>query len=163
MVTSIFSILINWLLLYGLLALGFLVYGKPLHGWRPEIAAALVRLLRKEPVQPALFGALGVAIAAYIAWQTGEAKDYFLLGIWMSLILALVFLASMLVRGPLVGVIWNSLNGAGHTWLYHATPGTGVHRLDLASPAGLNALDREFAANRPGDKRILLLAVPMPR
>ena len=52
---------------------------------------------------------------------------------------------------------------AGHTWLYHATPGTGVHRLDLASPAGLNALDREFAANRPGDKRILLLAVPMAR
>jgi heat shock protein HtpX len=42
MVTSIFSILINWLLLYGLLALGFLVYGKPLHGWRPEIAAALI-------------------------------------------------------------------------------------------------------------------------
>lgn len=79
-------------------------------------AIAAVRLLRKEPVQPALSGALGVAIAAYIAWQTGEAKDYFLLGIWMSLILALVFLASMLVRWPLVGVIWNSLNGAGHTW-----------------------------------------------
>lgn len=54
-------------------------------------------------------------------------------------------------------------DGAGHTWLYHATPGTGVHRLDLASPAGLAALGREFAEKHFGDKRILLLAVPLPR
>lgn len=79
-------------------------------------AIAVIRLLRREAVQPALSGALGVAIAAYIAWQTGEAKDYFLLGIWMSLVLAVIFLASVLLRWPLVGVIWNSLNGAGHAW-----------------------------------------------
>ena len=42
MVTSIFSILINWLLLYSLIACGLILYGKPLHGWRPEIAAALI-------------------------------------------------------------------------------------------------------------------------
>ncbi|MDA2895061.1 DUF3159 domain-containing protein [Mycolicibacterium sp. BiH015] len=80
------------------------------------LVIAALRLVRREPVQPALSGVLGVAIAAYIAWQTGEAKDYFLLGIWMSLILAVVFLASVLMRWPLVGVIWNGLNGAGHAW-----------------------------------------------
>jgi len=42
MITSFFSIFINWLLLYSLLALGLLLYGKPIHGWRPEIAAALL-------------------------------------------------------------------------------------------------------------------------
>lgn len=79
-------------------------------------AIAAVRLLRREPVQPAVSGALGVAVAAYIAWQTGEAKDYFLLGIWTSLIFAAIFLVSVLIRWPLVGAIWNSLNGAGHAW-----------------------------------------------
>ena len=54
-------------------------------------------------------------------------------------------------------------DGAGHVWLYHATPGTGAHRLDLASPAGLAAFGKEFAEKRFGDKRILLLAVPLPR
>jgi hypothetical protein len=52
---------------------------------------ALLRLLRKEPVQPALSGLLGVAIAAFIAYQTGDAKDYFLVGIWGSFVLAVVF------------------------------------------------------------------------
>lgn len=77
---------------------------------------ALLRLLRNEPVQPALSGLLGVAIAAFIAYQTGDAKDYFLVGIWGSLVLAVVFFASVLVRRPLVGVIWGAVSGRGHAW-----------------------------------------------
>ena len=42
MITSVFSILLNWILLYSLLAFGLVLYGKPLQGWRPEIAAALL-------------------------------------------------------------------------------------------------------------------------
>jgi len=42
MITSFFSIAINWVLLYSFLAFGLLLYGKPVHGWRPEIAAALL-------------------------------------------------------------------------------------------------------------------------
>ena len=51
---------------------------------------------------------------------------------------------------------------AGHIWFYHATPGHGVHRLDLAAPAGMAALRAEFSEKRFGDKWILLLAVPLP-
>lgn len=54
-------------------------------------------------------------------------------------------------------------DAAGHAWLYHATPGTGAHRLDLASPAGLAAFEKEFTEKRFGEKQILLLAVPLPR
>lgn len=60
-----------------------------------------------------------------------------------------------------VGLLVN--DAAGHVWLYHATPGQGVHRLDLGAPAGRQALDREFAEKRFGDKRLLLVAVPLPR
>ena len=77
---------------------------------------ALLRLLRKEPVQPALSGLLGVAIAAFIAYQTGDAKDYFLVGIWGSCVLAVVFFASVLLRRPLVGVIWGAVSGRGQVW-----------------------------------------------
>ena len=80
---------------------------------------ALLRLLRKEPLQPAVSGLLGVAIAAFIAYQSGEAKDYFLVGIWGSLILAVVFFASVLVRRPLVGVIWGAMSGGGQAWRAH--------------------------------------------
>jgi hypothetical protein len=75
-----------------------------------------LRLLRREPLQPAVSGLLGVAIAAFIAYQTGEAKDYFLVGIWVSLVLAVVFFASVLLRRPLVGVIWGAMSGSGQAW-----------------------------------------------
>lgn len=76
----------------------------------------LLRLLRKEPLQPAVSGLLGVAISAFIAYQSGEAKDYFLVGIWGSLAFAVVFFASVLVRWPLVGVIWGAMSGGGQAW-----------------------------------------------
>ncbi|TQR84389.1 DUF3159 domain-containing protein [Mycobacterium hodleri] len=77
---------------------------------------ALLRLLRKEPLQPAVSGLVGVAISAFIAYQSGDAKDYFLVGIWGSLVFAVVFFASVLVRWPLVGVIWGAMSGGGQAW-----------------------------------------------
>ncbi|WP_435592735.1 DUF3159 domain-containing protein [Nocardia sp. bgisy118] len=80
-------------------------------------AAVLVwRLVRRSPVQPAISGFLGVGVCALIAYRVGEAKGFFLFGIYTSLIYAGVFLASILVRRPLVGVIWSVLNGHGSDW-----------------------------------------------
>ncbi|MEV0027588.1 DUF3159 domain-containing protein [Nocardia sp. NPDC050793] len=80
-------------------------------------AAVLVwRLVRRSPVQPAISGFLGVGVCALIAYRVGEAKGFFLFGIYTSLIYAGVFLASILVRRPLVGVIWGVLNGHGSDW-----------------------------------------------
>ena len=75
-----------------------------------------LRLRRGQPLQPAVSGLLGVAIAAFIAYQTGDAKDYFLVGIWGSLVLAVVFFASVLLRRPLVGVLWSAMSGSGQAW-----------------------------------------------
>ena len=91
-----------------------------------------LRLLRREPLQPALSGLLGVAVGAVIAYRTGDAKDFFVVGIWASLLLALVFLASILVRRPLVGVIWSALNGSGQAW---RTDRTALIGYDIATLA----------------------------
>ncbi|MFI5716904.1 DUF3159 domain-containing protein [Nocardia sp. NPDC051750] len=79
-------------------------------------AVLIWRLVRREPIQPAISGFLGVGICALIAWRVGEAKGFFLFGIYTSLIYGAVFLLSILVRRPLVGVVWGVLNGHGGDW-----------------------------------------------
>lgn len=54
-------------------------------------------------------------------------------------------------------------DASGRAWFYHATPGTGVHRLELSAPAGMATLAKEFAEKRFGDKWALVVALPLPR
>lgn len=80
-------------------------------------AAVLVwRLIRHDSVQPAVAGFIGVGVSALIAWLVGASKGYFLLGIWTSLIWAVVFAVSVLVRRPIVGYIWSWVNGHDRAW-----------------------------------------------
>ncbi|MGV9713387.1 DUF3159 domain-containing protein [Gordonia sp. NPDC003424] len=85
------------------------------------VAAAvfIIRLVRREPLNPAVSGLLGVAICVFIANRVGDAKGYFLFGIWTTLAYAIVFVASIVVRWPLVGVAWNLINGDGMAWRKH--------------------------------------------
>jgi hypothetical protein len=96
----------------------------PLIGLQPAIWASLGaavavgvwRLVRREPLQPAVSGIFGVAICAFIAYRTGEARGFFLYGIWYSLVAGLVLVLSVVVRRPLVGVLWSVLNSSGFGW-----------------------------------------------
>lgn len=93
-------------------------------GLQPALIAALavavlitvVRLARRQPLQPAISGLLGVGVAAFIANRTGEARGFYLPGLLLSAALFLAFLGSLLVRWPLAGVIWHGINGEGMTW-----------------------------------------------
>ncbi|MFD8568763.1 DUF3159 domain-containing protein [Streptomyces sp. NPDC057694] len=81
------------------------------------VGITVLRLIRKEPLQPAISGLFGVAVASFVAWKTGSAKGYFLLGIWSNLVLGGLFLLSVAVRRPLAGLVWGALNSAGSRWL----------------------------------------------
>ncbi len=81
--------------------------------------AALIlvwRLARRDSVQPAVSGLIGVAVCVLIAYVMGESKGYFLLGIWTSLLYAAVFAVSILLRRPVVGYIWSWLHGHDRGW-----------------------------------------------
>lgn len=82
------------------------------------IAALILvwRLVRKESVQPAVSGFIGVGFCALIAYLVGEAKGYFLYGIWMSLLWAVVFAVSVLIRRPVAGYLWSWVGGKGQDW-----------------------------------------------
>ncbi|WP_082943728.1 DUF3159 domain-containing protein [Mycobacterium sp. 1274761.0] len=111
-------------LIYSSLPIVVFVPVSSLFGLVPAVISALVvaalilawRLVRKETVQPAISGFLGVAVCALIAYVMGESKGYFLYGIWMSLFWAVVFLASVLIRRPVVGYIWSWVNGHDRAW-----------------------------------------------
>jgi hypothetical protein len=87
-------------------------------GLKPAIISAIstsvvltgYRLVRKQPAQQALSGLLGVVVAAVIAARTGQARGYFLLGIWQSFLYAVPFALSIPLRRPLVGWAWEFMD-----------------------------------------------------
>jgi len=111
-------------LIYSALPVAVLVPVNTAFGLLPALLAALAvaaavlvwRLIRRDSIQPALAGFLGVGASALIAWLVGASKGYFLLGIWTSLIWAVVFGLSILLRRPVVGYVWSWVNGHDRSW-----------------------------------------------
>ncbi len=124
--------------IYSSLPVVVFVVASSVSGLVPAIVAALAvaalilvwRLIRRDSPQPAFSGFFGVALCALIAYVLGESKGYFLLGIWMSLVWAVVVAASVLIRRPLVGYAWSWATGRGDGW--RDVP-RAVYAFDIAS------------------------------
>lgn len=76
------------------------------------VLLAVYRLIRRQSVQQAGAGLVSVLVAAAIAGRTGQARGFFLLGIAGSILYGAVFLVTLLVRRPLVGLLWEFLDPA---------------------------------------------------
>lgn len=70
-----------------------------------SLILTIVRLARRETIQHAISGVIGVAICAWLSNRTGKAEDFYLPGLWTNAIYGVVYLASILVRWPIIGVI----------------------------------------------------------
>ena len=75
-----------------------------------------LRLFRKETLQQAISGFLGLAIAVFFARRSGEARGFFLPGIFINIGYGVVFLGSALVGRPLVGAIYAAVDGLDKRW-----------------------------------------------
>ena len=76
--------------------------------WSAVVAAVLVfvlRLVRRESLQQAISGLFAVVVAVVIAARTGDARNFYVLGILRNAGIGVVVLGSLLVRRPLVGVV----------------------------------------------------------
>jgi hypothetical protein len=110
--------------------------------------AALVlvwRLIRRESTQPAFSGFVGVAVCAVVAYIVGESKGYFLLGIWISLLWAVVFTVSVVIRRPLVGYAWSWASGRDREW--RNVP-RAVYAFDVASLCWVLVFGARFVVQR---------------
>lgn len=90
----------------------------------PALIAALVsgvvlatwRLIRRESLQQVLTGFVGLAIAAAFSAWTGNAEDFFLPGLLTNLAYGSVFIVSIFVGWPALGVVMGYLTGDGSRW-----------------------------------------------
>src|SRR4051812_13196989 len=65
----------------------------------------VLRIIRRESIQQGISGLIGVGIAVAIAAVSGQARDFFVLGILRNAAIGVVLIGSIAVRWPLIGVI----------------------------------------------------------
>ena len=82
------------------------------------LAIAAYRLTRKQSVRHAVNGVFGIALGAFIAWRTGDAKDFYLPTIWTNLAYGVALLGSVVAGRPLAGWLWSLVADKGGTRWY---------------------------------------------
>jgi hypothetical protein len=107
----------TWLDLPKRTALGWAIGGAV----ATAVLIGVVRLARRQPIRHAVNGIVGIAVGAVLAWRTGDAKNFYLPGILLTLAQVAVLVVSVAVRRPIVGYVWGVLaNGGRHDWFGNA-------------------------------------------
>lgn len=81
-----------------------------------SLILTIIRLAKRETIQHAISGVVGVAICAWLSNRTGKAEDFYLPGLWTNAIYGAVYLVSILVRWPIIGVIIGPLLEENFRW-----------------------------------------------
>jgi hypothetical protein len=76
----------------------------------------VLRLVARSQTSPAIGGLVGIVLSALLALRTGDGKDFYLLGFWTNGIYGAVFLVSVIVGWPLLGLAIGALMGEGTAW-----------------------------------------------
>jgi hypothetical protein len=75
-----------------------------------------IRLARRETIQHAVSGVIGVAICAWFSAKTGKAEDFYLPGLWTNLGYGIAYMVSNLVGWPIIGLMLGPIIGENFTW-----------------------------------------------
>lgn len=70
-----------------------------------SLVLTLLRLVKRETIQHAISGVIGVAICAWLANRSGKAEDFYLPGLWTNAIYGAAYLISIIVRWPVIGLV----------------------------------------------------------
>ena len=77
---------------------------------------AIWRMLRRDTLIHAISGFIGIAFCGWFAWKTGSAKSYYAPSLWKNTGFGLVYLISILIRWPLIGVMLGPILGENFAW-----------------------------------------------
>lgn len=108
----------------GLPSLLFLVAFNVTHTLNDALVAALIlsavltllRLVKRETLQHAISGLVGIAICALLSRHTGKAADFYLPGLITNAVYAAVYSAANLAGWPLMGLMLGPLLGENLMW-----------------------------------------------
>jgi hypothetical protein len=81
-----------------------------------SIVLTFLRLLKRETIQHAFSGLIGVGICALIANRTGNAADFYLPGLWINAGYGLLYAITNLVKWPILGVMLGPILGENLLW-----------------------------------------------
>ncbi|MEV0145737.1 MULTISPECIES: DUF3159 domain-containing protein [unclassified Nonomuraea] len=81
-----------------------------------SVLLLLARVLQRSTPQFVINSLIGIAIGAFFASRTGDAKDYFLPGILWNGAYAVAMLLSVVARWPVVGFLIGSVTGDPTGW-----------------------------------------------
>ena len=81
-----------------------------------SILLTLLRLIKRETIQHAFSGLIGVGICALISKRTGNAADFYLPGLWINAAYGLLYAITNLVKWPILGVILGPILGENFLW-----------------------------------------------
>jgi len=81
-----------------------------------SVVLTLLRLLKRETVQHAFSGLIGVGICALISKRTGNAADFYLPGLWINAGYGLLYAITNLVKWPILGVMLGPILGENLLW-----------------------------------------------
>lgn len=80
------------------------------------VVASIIRFITGGQKIQAFSGAVGVVICAFFAHTGGKPIDYYVVGFWTNAAYAAGLLVSMIVRWPLLGLIYGMLRGEDTGW-----------------------------------------------
>lgn len=81
-----------------------------------SIVLTFIRIVRRETVQHAFSGLIGVGVCAFIARRSGNAADFYLPGLWINAGYALLYAITNLFKWPLLGVVLGPILGENLLW-----------------------------------------------
>jgi intracellular septation protein A len=77
---------------------------------------AFLRLVRRETLQHASSGVVGVVVCALLARNTGKAADFYLPGLITNVLYACIYALSNLIGWPILGVLLGPILGENVSW-----------------------------------------------
>lgn len=81
-----------------------------------SVIFTISRLVKRETLQHAISGVIGVAFCALLARHTGKAADFYLPGLIINAIYGLLYTFANLIGWPILGVLLGPILGENFAW-----------------------------------------------
>jgi hypothetical protein len=76
----------------------------------------ILRLIRRDKLMHTVSGFIAVAFCGWLAWKTGKPSNYFQPSLWKNSAFLVVYLISIIVKWPVIGLMLGAILGENLAW-----------------------------------------------